>query len=67
MGLGCDVNLSPPGLVEDKPGQVSPFPFFINSTWGSCVMETLFSKGSDPLVSPVSRFAEFTGSSSSGL
>ena len=24
MGLGRDVNLSPPGLVEDKPGQVSP-------------------------------------------
>ena len=22
--LGRDVNLSPPGLVEDKPGQVSP-------------------------------------------
>ena len=40
--VGRDVNLSPnPGLVEDKPGQVSPFPFFLNSTGCLEVMETL--------------------------
>ena len=45
--LGRDVNLSPPGLVEDKPGQVSPSPVLSRLNGMSCVMETLCSKGSD--------------------
>ena len=45
--LGRDVKLSPPGLVEDKPGQVSPSPVLSRLNGMSCVMETLCSKGSD--------------------
>ena len=45
--LGRDVNLSPPGLVEDKPDQVSPSPVLSRLNGMSCVMETLCSKGSD--------------------
>ena len=45
--LGRDVNLSPPGLVEDKPDQVSPSPVLSRLNGMSSVMETLCSKGSD--------------------
>ena len=34
--LGHDVNLSPPGLVEDKPSQVSPFHSFLTQLGVLC-------------------------------
>ena len=47
QGLGRDVNLSPPGLVEDKTGSSQPLPLLSRLNGMSCVMETLCSKRCD--------------------